>query len=584
MKRTTRALALALPTLWSCTSDPTTSALAPDRPRLDVSTAAEGTPLVYPVENTGANLPKPTFPSFDELPVSPVLPDPFRPYMGGPRDVSLAGWQSRRAEFKVAIEKYEIGVKPDASDVTVAATYTPTTTTSGTLRVVVTRPSNGTSLTLTSAVGLPAGVTGAVPAIIGMNSGTGSLPADIFTSRSIARITYAHNNVTTYSGKSASNPFYLMYPEYAAAGASGQYSAWSWGVSRLLDGLQQVASQPNSPLPVDMSRVGVTGCSYAGKMALYAGALDERIALTIAQESGGGGAPAWRVNHVIEPNGRVEKTDNTDGSWFINNVLKAQFRGDSVFKLPDDHHELMAMVAPRGLLVTGNTDFEWLGNEANYVTSRAAQAVYETLGVGDRFGFYIDGGHGHCAIPAGQRPAIEAFVDRFLLGTSASTALRVHPFGALDYQSWMPWASAGAATQQLAMDVQPGQISVSSTPAVNVVLYGTADFDAVAVDAASTRLVVNGGVNDPPPANSVAITSVPPVAPIMRGASVNTSVADVNGDGRPDRVIGFSMAALRSAGYLPGYSMLWLRPAAMPYAWMAHDVTGTYVTRPLVVQ
>jgi hypothetical protein len=32
------------------------------------------------------------------------------------------------------------------------------------------------------------------------------------------------------------------------------------------------------------------GCSYADKMALFAGAFDERIALTIAQESGGGGA------------------------------------------------------------------------------------------------------------------------------------------------------------------------------------------------------------------------------------------------------------------------------------------------------
>jgi hypothetical protein len=294
------------------------------------------------------------------------------------------------------------------------------------------------------------------------------------------------------------------------------------------------------------------------------------------------------VNHAIEPNGRVEKTDNTDGNWFINNVLKAQFRGDSVYKLPGDHHELMAMVAPRGLLVTGNTDFEWLGNEANYVSSRAAQATYETLGVGDRFGFYIDGQHGHCQIPAAQRPVFEAFVDRFLLDQSANTAVRVHPFGTLDYQSWMPWAN-NPDMKQVAMDVQPGQISVSSTAVVNVVLYGAADFDAAAVDAANVRMVVNGGnddnglftnTNNP----QVMVWNVPPVAPIMRGATVNSSVADVNGDGRLDRVIGFSTAALRSAGYLPGYSTLWLRPATAPYAWMAFDVTGNFVTRPRVVQ
>ncbi len=582
MKRSTRLIALALPLVGGCVADPVTAMMTADQPRYDVSTAVDGIPLVYAVENTGANLPTPSYPAFEQLPVSNLLPDPFRPYLGGARDASLAGWESRRAEFKAALEKYEIGVKPDPADVTVAATYTATNATSGTLRVVVTRPSNGRSLTLTSAVGLPATLSGPVPAIIGMNSPTGGLPADIFTSRNVARITYSHNNVTTYFGKNASNPYYQLYPEYAAAGESGQYSAWSWGISRLLDGLQQVTSQPNSPLPINVSRVGVTGCSYAGKMALFASALDERIALTIAQESGGGGANSWRVNHVIEPNGSVEKSDNTDGSWFINNVLKAQFRSDSVFKLPDDHHELMAMVAPRGLLVTGNTDFVWLGNRSNYVTSRAAQAVYETLGVGDRFGFYIDGQHGHCAIPAGQRPAIEAFVDRFLLGTSADTEIRVHPFGALDYQSWMPWASGAMEPKQVTMDVQPGQISVSSTAAVNVVLYGAADFDAAAVDAASTRLVVNGGVNDTQ--NPPGINVVPSVAPIARGAVVNSSVADVNGDGRPDRIIGFSTAALRAAGYAPGYSTLWLRPATAPYAWMAFDVSGNFVTRPRVVQ
>jgi hypothetical protein len=143
--------------------------------------------------------------------------------------------------------------------------------------------------------------------------------------------------------------------------------------------------------------------------------------------------------------------------------------------------------------------------------------------------------------------------------------------------------------KQVAMDVQPGQISVSSTAVVNVVLYGAADFDATAVDAADVRLVVNGGnddnglftnTNNP----QVMVVNVPPVAPIMRGSSVNTSVADVNGDGRLDRVIGFSVAALRNAGYLPGYSTLWLRPATTPAAWMAFDVTGNYVTRPRVVQ
>jgi endonuclease G len=107
------------------------------------------------------------------------------------------------------------------------------------------------------------------------------------------------------------------------------------------------------------------------------------------------------------------------------------------------------------------------------------------------------------------------------------------------------------------MNVQPAQISVSTTPVVNVVLFSTPDFDAVAVNAADVRLIVNGGTA---------------VAPIVRGTSVNTSVADMNGDGRADRVIGFSTATLRAAGLAPGASSLVLRPVGSTPAWEAHDV------------
>ena len=46
--------------------------------------------------------------------------------------------------------------------------------------------------------------------------------------------------------------------------------------------------------------MAISGCSFAGKMALFAGAFDERIALTIAQEPGGGGVNAWRVSETLE--------------------------------------------------------------------------------------------------------------------------------------------------------------------------------------------------------------------------------------------------------------------------------------------
>src|SRR5688572_2105563 len=112
-------------------------------------------PLVYDVENTGARYPAPVFPSFDQLPIIRPLPDPFV-FFDGRRNTSFASWERRRNEIKASIENHEIGPKPDCSDCTITASYTPPATGStakGVLTVVVTR--NGKSLTLTSGVYVP---------------------------------------------------------------------------------------------------------------------------------------------------------------------------------------------------------------------------------------------------------------------------------------------------------------------------------------------------------------------------------------------------------------------------------------------
>lgn len=416
-------------------------------------------PLVYDAENTGAHYPAPTFPSFEQLPIIRPLTDPFALYNPGrhddARDTRFSGWERRRNEIKAAVEKYEIGPKPDCSDCTITANYVPPAPdvagARGTLTVVVTR--NGQSLTLTSNVFVPTGMgEGPFPTLIPMTffprasgANPGSLPINLINERPIVTIDFVHNNVSQYggSGDHTNDPFYRLYPELCAgtcatSSNSGQYAAWSWGVSRLIDGIEIASQQAVNPLPVKLDRIAATGCSYAGKMALFAGAFDERIALTIPQESGGGGAPAWRITRAIEAYGASEDIQRTNYNWFAGQMR--QFQADNGYKLPTDHHELMGMVAPRALLVTGNTDFYWLSNRANYITSRATQRIYDTFGIGERFGFYIDGGHGHCAIPAAQQPAVAAFLDKFLLGVAtADTNVRVHPYGALDYQRWTAW-------------------------------------------------------------------------------------------------------------------------------------------------
>jgi hypothetical protein len=296
---------------------------------------------------------------------------------------------------------------------------------------------NGNTLTLKSRITLPEG-DGPFPVVIGMNSPSGSVPANLFASRKIATMPFTHNQVTAYGrAPSANDPYYKLYPELL--GQSGQYSAWAWGVSRLIDGLQLVTNT----LPIDLKHICVTGCSYAGKMALFSGAFDERVALTIAQESGGGGATSWRYSGT-EKTGSVEGLAQTDHKWFRSSMF--QFGGTNVSSLPEDHDELMAMCAPRALLVTGNPNYLWLSNPSCYVCSKATQQIYTTLGIPDRFGYSVVGGHQHCQVPAIETPEIGDFLDKFMLGKQdVITTVADSPtnYVSIDYARWYQWWGTG---------------------------------------------------------------------------------------------------------------------------------------------
>jgi hypothetical protein len=389
---------------------------------LAVDSWAQKLPLVYTVENTGADYPTPAFPAFSKLPSMQSFPDPFIWADGRGRIANYSDWRLRRAELGAQFQYYEIGQKPARPD-TITATY------SGGVLTVIVRV-KGRTLTLTSNVILPSG-SGPFAAVIGMNSPSGSLPSSIFSSRNIARITFSHDQVTAYNNPQNTDPYYQLYPALNIDN-TGQYSAWAWGVSRIIDGLELV----QNVLPIDLKHIAVTGCSYAGKMALFAGAFDERVALTIAQESGGGGATSWRYSQT-EPSGSVETLGATSHQWFSEGMF--QFSGANLSKLPIDHHELCAMVAPRALYVTANPDYIWLSNPSCYVNSTAVQQIYGALGVPTRFGFSIVGGHAHCAVPGSQIPEIESFVDKFLLGKdSLNFYIGTTPYS-IDTSPWITW-------------------------------------------------------------------------------------------------------------------------------------------------
>ena len=366
-------------------------------------------PLVYDVENTGAAFAAPSMPARDALPRVMGLTDPLAWSDRSGRAEDFASWSRRRAEIAQEIQHYEIGTKPSVEAGQVKARMA-----GDTLFVDVTVGDE--TLTLSSLITYPTSGQPPYPLMIGTSHI--SLPGSIFAERPIALMTYHERQVCGYSQ------------------FRGAYSEWAWGLSRLIDGLQQLGPEVTK---IDTQHIGVTGCSYAGKMALFCGAFDERVALTIAQEPGGGGAAAWRVSHEMEG---VEDLDRTDYHWFLES-LRENFHGDSVYHLPYDHHELCALVCPRALLVLGNPDYPWLADPSAYVSVNAARKVWEQFGIADRIGYSIIDGHGHCQLPESQFPEVEAFIEKFLLGNDSidTRDISIAPLykDSVDVNRWIDW-------------------------------------------------------------------------------------------------------------------------------------------------
>ena len=380
-------------------------------------------PLVYDKEYTNDNFQLPGILPIDKLPEIATLPDPFAWADGSGRSTDFKDWKRHRFEIAHQLQHYELGMKPVTPRDSIEAILN-----NDTLRVIV--HENGEVLLLTAPIKYPEG-NGPFPAIIGIGRSTGALPEQLFDKRKIAQITFDFTQVMSHTQKRGNEPINRLYPEQTEMGS---YCAWSWGISRLIDGLEKVEKKSR----IDLSHLAISGCSFAGKMALFAGAFDERIALTIAQESGGGGVNAWRVSETLE---NVETLGRTNYAWFLESMR--QFAGKNVNRLPIDHHELAALIAPRALLVLGNTDYEWLAEESNYVSCQAARMVWKAFGIEDRMGFSIQGGHMHCMLPKSQYPEVEAFIDKFLLGkTYVDTFVtKADMFEDMDYLKWMPWAN-----------------------------------------------------------------------------------------------------------------------------------------------
>ena len=197
----------------------------------------------------------------------------------------------------------------------------------------------------------------------------------------------------------------------------GTISAWSWGLSRAMDYFEKDEQ-------INAKKIALMGVSRLGKTVLWTGIRDPRFKMIIASCSGEGGAALARRDYG--ENIKHMSDSSRYGYQFAPNYHEYSTH---VNDFPFDAHTLVAMIAPRPLLLqTGNTDY-WSDPKGEFLAAQEASKVYELFGekgpqnnempaagdtslIGNKLGYYMhDGGHG--TIPS-DYPIFIQFMKEFL--------------------------------------------------------------------------------------------------------------------------------------------------------------------------
>lgn len=192
-----------------------------------------------------------------------------------------------------------------------------------------------------------------------------------------------------------------MYELWAPDCTTGSIMAWAWGLCRGMDLIERDAR-------IDASKVVLTGSSRLGKAALVAAAFDQRFAVMVINQTGGGGVPLSKRNFGEFIGSEVDHF----GYWWCRGFAKYAGREKD---MPFDQHMLISCLAPRPLLVEGFNN-PWFDTRGEFLALQAASPVWQFLGaeglpevdwpenedtsaIGPILGYVRrDGGHGIAAI------------------------------------------------------------------------------------------------------------------------------------------------------------------------------------------
>jgi dienelactone hydrolase len=148
----------------------------------------------------------------------------------------------------------------------------------------------------------------------------------------------------------------------------------------------QVALDVLAGLPeVDPQRLGAVGHSLGAKEVLYLAALDERVQVAVSSEGGIG-----------------TRFSNWDAPWYLGEEIR-----EDAFR--QEHHELLALVAPRPFLLLGGDSAD---GDRSWPFIEAVLPIYRLYGGTPRIGLF-NHQQGHSVPPEAER-RIDPWFDAYL--------------------------------------------------------------------------------------------------------------------------------------------------------------------------
>ena len=381
-------------------------------------TVAEAAPFASTVEDEGADCP---VPNLGSLPSNSRLPDPFRK-IDGTRITSKAEWRCRRAEIRELAERYVYGDKPGKPQ-----SVTGTVTSSS---ITVNVSHNGRSASFSASVQLPTTGSAPYPAVIVV----GGFGADTATIRASGAAVINYDPMAVgREGTPRNNKQGAFYTIYGSQSSTGLLAAWAWGASRIIDVIEQSGGN------ILRADIGVTGCSRYGKGAFVIGAFDQRIALTMPIESGSAGVGAFRA--IAQESGAQPLSSAYGEQPWLGDAF-SQFTSNPN-ALPIDTHQVVGMIAPRGLFIMDNPHIAWLGARPASVAALGGAEIYRALGVPENITYWSEVQDGtHCASRSEWRTPLQQHIQKYLLGTgNAPGTMRIAGSAAGNLAQWRDWTT-----------------------------------------------------------------------------------------------------------------------------------------------